>query len=249
VTTADLAAPAPAETAEPRPFGPIAAILLVALVFGGTVVFAFATGIIVGMLHVLGNSADSGSIGMQRFEWAVQGLTSVLIVLSILGIAGLRAGRRFGELLALNVSFPKWVSLTAFGLTVATMAYETALEGAVPGVKELVEQYLVFPSDRVSMWFAAFALVIGAPVSEELTFRGFLYTSFRKKWGYVPALVVTSVLFSAMHFEGTGLYALLVLPSAFLFGWARERSGGIALPIGMHALINFGAVIDNVWGV
>lgn len=119
-----------------------------------------------------------------------------------------------------------------------TFAAEIWLASFFPHLKELFD----LPTERLALGSAVLGVVVTAPVAEELLFRGFLYTAVRERWGYRAALGISSVLFAAMHFDPTGMYALLVLPSAVLFGWLRERTGGIYVPILAHAVFNTVAV-------
>lgn len=47
-----------------------------------------------------------------------------------------------------------------------------------------------------------------APIGEEIFFRGALYQSLQEKMGVKKALVITSLIFAAMHFD---LYRLVLL--------------------------------------
>lgn len=51
--------------------------------------------------------------------------------------------------------------------------------------------------------FAFAALVILPPLGEETLVRGYLYSGLRSKWRFVPAMLLTSVLFGAAHLSGT----------------------------------------------
>ena len=79
-----------------------------------------------------------------------------------------------------------------------------------------------------------------APVCEELVFRGWLQPALAGWIGLragpiTAANLISGVLFAMLHlangspspFEG-------LLAASILFGWLRERSGGLALPIGAH---------------
>lgn len=76
---------------------------------------------------------------------------------------------------------------------------------------------------------------------EELGFRGYALRSLSAAAGTRTALLVVSVLFAASHvlFGWPWQTILLgVLPSGVLFGVAAVVSGGLALPIGLHAAVN-----------
>ena len=80
--------------------------------------------------------------------------------------------------------------------------------------------------------------VVGAPVVEELFFRGLLQGAFTRRIGAIPALFTTAIIFSFAHILNEGLFApvravshggrpgLLALPD----GKARGGHGG-ALPL------------------
>jgi len=74
-----------------------------------------------------------------------------------------------------------------------------------------------------------------APIGEELFFRGYIYRFVGVRWGATTALWVTSVWFGIMH----GVeYALPLTFMGFLFGYLRQRTGGLAAPILAHMLHN-----------
>ncbi len=82
--------------------------------------------------------------------------------------------------------------------------------------------------------------VIGAPVVEEVLYRGLLQQAGRAI-GLSPwsAIAATSALFAAAHWSVVAppaLAALVVL--GLLFGWLRERTGGLTSPIVAHAAFN-----------
>lgn len=82
---------------------------------------------------------------------------------------------------------------------------------------------------------ALLVVVLVGPIAEEMLFRGWMQGGLRLLLGPTAAVVLTAVLFGALH----GL--LLTLPLGllgFLFGWLRERSGGLAAPVLAHMLHN-----------
>ena len=94
------------------------------------------------------------------------------------------------------------------------------------------------------MWAA---LVIAAPVGEEIVFRGFLYRGWaqtpRAVW---PAIVVISVLWAVIHtqYDWFGVFQIFLI--GLLLGWIRWRSGSTLLTIGLHALINTWATVQTI---
>lgn len=81
-----------------------------------------------------------------------------------------------------------------------------------------------------------FALLAG--VFEELTFRGFFFTSLRTILSPWATIVATAVLFGAMH---EALAPGRILPSTFLglvLGWVRYRTGSVLPCMVLHILHN-----------
>lgn len=79
---------------------------------------------------------------------------------------------------------------------------------------------------------------------EELGFRGYPLRTLSTSLGAAWALIITAVAFGLSHIL-YGWSPLLVVagvvPGALLFGTAALASGGVALPIGLHAAWNFGS--------
>jgi CAAX protease family protein len=83
------------------------------------------------------------------------------------------------------------------------------------------------------------ALVVVAPVSEELLFRGFLHRGWAPSWlGVSGTIVLTSVLWALLHQQYNWFGILWVFLVGLIFGCIRQRSGSTTLTIMLHALYN-----------
>lgn len=92
---------------------------------------------------------------------------------------------------------------------------------------------LYLASDRI---IAFIALVVVAPVAEEVIFRGFLYGKLRNRLSIIPAMLIVSLLFAVLHGQwnvGVNVFAL----SLVLCG-LREITGTIYSGIIVHMLKN-----------
>ncbi len=78
-------------------------------------------------------------------------------------------------------------------------------------------------------------------LSEEAMFRGFVQRSFELKMKPFYAALITAVFFGANHFNPYGLIPLIIL--GLYFGFAAYMSGSIIIPIVLHFLNNFTAVM------
>lgn len=78
-------------------------------------------------------------------------------------------------------------------------------------------------------------------ISEEVMFRGFIQRSFELKIRPFIAAFLTAVFFSLYHFNPYGLIPLAVL--GFYFGFAAYTSKTLLIPVLLHFLNNFTAVM------
>ncbi len=91
---------------------------------------------------------------------------------------------------------------------------------------------------RTAVFFIA---IVGAPVFEEIVFRGLLFPWLVRRTGFWPGVAVVSILFAAMHLHLPSLLPLFLLSTMFCVAYARTRS--LWVPIGMHACFNGVTVI------
>jgi len=91
-------------------------------------------------------------------------------------------------------------------------------------------------------WFVAMVLVVllAVPILEELFYRGLLQEAMvRIGAGRWPAVVLSSMVFAAMHWANTAPHAVASLFVLSLgFGWAYERTGRLTASIAMHMFFN-----------
>lgn len=82
----------------------------------------------------------------------------------------------------------------------------------------------------------ALAAVVISPVMEEILFRGFLFRNLRDTMGRGPAMLVSGLVFGAIHLEPALLLPLAAMGAALalLYEW----SGSLLVPIVAHALWN-----------
>ena len=85
--------------------------------------------------------------------------------------------------------------------------------------------------------------VLAIGVFEETLFRGLLFTRLRRCHAALPTLVAVTLAFGFLHVENGLLHVVSVLPAGAFLGLAREFSGGIGLPILLHACMNRAVVI------
>lgn len=104
-------------------------------------------------------------------------------------------------------------------------------------INEMMEQLLLREGQLISRFFL---LVIVAPVTEELLFRGIIFRGLMTHYRFPLALLFSSLMFAGVHLNPWQF------SSAFLLGimvaWFYFRTGSIALCVFAHAVMN-GAVL------
>ena len=89
------------------------------------------------------------------------------------------------------------------------------------------------------------AIVIAAPLAEELFFRGFLFEGIRyTRLGATGAVVITSLLWAVIHLQYGPYEISTVFILGLILGAARLATGSIYTSIAMHALVNLVATAE-----
>ncbi|MGH7179823.1 MAG: lysostaphin resistance A-like protein [Tepidisphaeraceae bacterium] len=84
-----------------------------------------------------------------------------------------------------------------------------------------------------------------AAIGEELFFRGFMLTRLTDRWGFAPAVMVTSVLFGILHMNMP--HAIFATGFGLYLGWIVHRSGSIRPAILCHATNNVAATMTGAF--
>ncbi len=94
----------------------------------------------------------------------------------------------------------------------------------------------------------ALGIIILAPVTEELIFRGVLFKAIADaKPGPVGAVILTTIIFTAVHYQYGILDLVTIFVGSFNWGWVRYKTGSTFLPIAMHVFHNTISVIEFIW--
>ena len=91
------------------------------------------------------------------------------------------------------------------------------------------------------------AIVIVAPVAEEIMFRGFLFRGWvRSERSAIPGILIISLVFAAIHIQYDWFGILQVFFIGLLFAIVRWRSGSTLLTILLHVLANLWATVETM---
>ncbi len=88
-------------------------------------------------------------------------------------------------------------------------------------------------------------VAIGAPIAEELFFRGLLLRAFEKRFGTGWAVALSSVVFGATHFQLLQFPALTV--AGLVFALLAVKSGRLGPAVVAHMAFNTVTVVNLVW--
>ena len=84
--------------------------------------------------------------------------------------------------------------------------------------------------------FSFMAIVIAAPVLEELIFRGIILDGFLKKYSPLKAILVSSILFGVLHLNPWQFVAALI--AGIFSGWVYYETKKLTLSILIHFVNN-----------
>jgi membrane protease YdiL (CAAX protease family) len=172
-------------------------------------------------------------------------VTTPLCIYLIVLLVRLRKGPTIARYLGLNVIASRtmlfWLGIvTLFALLAELLAY---LLGRSFMPDFMVDAYATayFPP---LFWIA---LVVAAPLFEEIFFRGFLFEGFQhSRLGPRGAVFLTSLAWTILHVQ-YGMYELgTIFILGVIFGVARLKTQSIYPPLAMHALFNFFAMAQLV---
>lgn len=164
-------------------------------------------------------------------------------LISFLGFRQLKPITLFG----LRPSHPKKIITTAFlwlaacyPLIMMSQAIVQLLFGVNDDAQPIVTYFLQHPGWRERAAIISMAVVV-APIAEEFLFRGYIYGVLRRFAGRTPAIVVSSLLFAAMHLHLPAMLGLVLL--ATILCLLYERTGSLWANIMVHSSFNTISII------
>jgi len=169
-----------------------------------------------------------------------QMIAGQLLSLSIIwGAAGWKGARR--ETLRLGRPQTGWLTAVGYGLLlIAVFAPIELLVYHLADVALFTDgQWILDGLSSPYWWAVVCAGVVLAPLSEEITFRGFLLSALAKsRLGFWPAALISSTLWTGLHAG----YSWPGLVSVFLAGvglsWIMLRTGSMRAVVVAHAVVN-----------
>ncbi len=171
-------------------------------------------------------------------------VTQALLAVTLVGIAFVVAAGRGGGIVsprALGLRRPlrspiAMAAATYLGYIVIALVYSALVHPH----QEDVTRDLGFGHGVFGAIAAGVLIVVAAPFSEEIFFRGFIFGGLRGRLSFPVAAVFSGVIFGLFHFTGPGSFA--VIPQlaflGFALAWLYEETGSIYPPMAVHAVNN-----------
>ncbi|NJD64470.1 MAG: CPBP family intramembrane metalloprotease [Chloroflexi bacterium] len=94
--------------------------------------------------------------------------------------------------------------------------------------------------DDLTLSIAAVVTVVGAPLSEELFFRGLVFSGLLK-WGFWPAATASGLMFAAVHFDPGSIVPFFMIGVTLSWVYYRRRSLWDAIVL--HLLFNMTSLV------
>jgi membrane protease YdiL (CAAX protease family) len=123
------------------------------------------------------------------------------------------------------------VVVTCFGLSI-TLSYFSSL---IPMPEAIRDSFAALHRGNQFMYFLA--VVIIAPVAEELFFRGWMLRGFLSNYSPTKAIWLSAVIFAVFHLNPW--QAVAALPLGLIAGWLVWRTGSLAPGMIGHFTLNF----------
>jgi membrane protease YdiL (CAAX protease family) len=241
-------AAAPPPVAPPSPWGPWATVGFLLLILLGMV----AAQMIVLIPWIVVRAVRDPSANMTALTEELQYDGDLLAVSTFAGAVAtlglvilLTKARRMSprEYLGLRPVRVRTVIPWALALLVFVVAFDS-LSSLLdrPVVPESMRRIYETSAFLPLLWIA---VVIVAPLWEEIVFRGFGFPGFRSsRLGLAGAIVVPALFWVSLHVQYDAYDLSFVFLLGLLFGYARERTGSVTVPIVLHLLNNLVATVQ-----
>ena len=259
MTTSESPFPAPAVPpplpASPKPprIWKFWATLGWSLLLYGAMTAAAAVGIVLAInyygIDISVAEADKAAFLNNGIVVATTSLSGTVPVLLVIWLATKLARQKFSDYLALRLPSARHaaIGLGSILLLMVVIDATSKLSGR-PVVPQVLIDGVRSAGDHHALGFFTLALVVTAPITEEIAFRGFIYRGFAaSRLGTIGAVILSSLIFAGIHVQYDLITLAGVLATALLLGCMRAISGSTVLTIAMHALNNLVVLVEMLW--
>ncbi|UYP46292.1 hypothetical protein NEF87_002577 [Candidatus Lokiarchaeum ossiferum] len=132
----------------------------------------------------------------------------------------------------------KWIART-FGIAIlsyiASIIISVVMVSILPVQPNEVRAEIVMGGGNLAIGVLTASILV--PIAEELFFRGYLFTSLRKRSSFWIAAIISSACFGLIHGDPIAIVYAFML--GLIIAGVYEKSKSIYISILLHMLINF----------
>ncbi len=232
-------------TAAARPWGPWATIGWMLVTIAALIIVQ----IVVAIVFVVVQMSSGSRIRPEDFQtngnlFASAALATAPVVIGLAALLIYLRGCSIGEYLALVRPSLRQslISAAGFVLLIAGIDLATQLLS-----RPIVSPVMAEVYRTASLPLLLLALLVAAPLAEEVLFRGFAFRGIAQShWGPGLAIVLPSLAWAALHIQYDFYMISTIVVMGLYLGWVRHRSGSLVLTILLHALANVIATVEMV---
>ena len=222
-------------------------LLLLAQTLTGFAVVFFESGSALFSSEITFAEADAMMLEIMYSSQTTILLISDVLILLVLWLMAFRRKQSFGEFTGLALPSRKALMVLAAAAGLAAAFWSTIAVNMAPWPEELIENYVTesaaLTSARPLLDFIA--VVIAAPLVEELLFRGVIYRAFSQLVPAGLAVVFQGMLFASVH--GTLIWMIYAFFMGCVLGYVRKRTDSIRPCILMHAVFNASSYLFDLF--
>ena len=233
------------EADEARPWGFWLTVVFGVCIFGSYVMAQSAVVIVAALVEgTITNPKALEALAMNGLVLSICLVVGTPVVVGLSALfAWLRPGMSVRYYLGLTRASWKTIALGLISVVLLGLTYDWVSTAAGrPDIPEFMVNAYRTAGFAPLLWVA---VILGAPLAEEIFFRGFLFKGLERSpiggWG---AILLTSLSWALIHLQ----YDLFDIGSIFalglLLGVFRLKTGSILPPLAMHLLQNLVATIQ-----
>ncbi|MBQ8040700.1 MAG: CPBP family intramembrane metalloprotease [Lachnospiraceae bacterium] len=224
--------------------------------FGGQMVVSFAVSLVLSTIVSISMIQPDGSFDMEAYmDKANAALANtmpyiligagILTILVFFIVAKIRK-KKFTE----SASLRKFKPATVAPIVLGGIAFNFAISylmNLIPFPQTWIDSYEASSNEllgnvSIALWIS---VVIMAPLVEELTFRGFMYTRLKQGMPKWIAVILTSLVFGIVH--GTIIWAIYTFVFSLALIYIFERTKSIWACILFHMAFNLVGAVMSTW--
>jgi membrane protease YdiL (CAAX protease family) len=117
----------------------------------------------------------------------------------------------------------------------------SAVLTSIFGVSKAVEESNAILTDLSGSTLGLISVIVALSLTgicEEFAFRGFLQNTINRKYGFAPAVIISSVAFGLFHFDPQFVYIISTIIAGLVLGYIYHRWNSYVVSAIAHSTLN-----------